>query len=134
MQDGAEYGESRATIIDRLHYEKQKNHELETQNELLRTESNGYQSAAEGHCKRVLELEAECFALAARQCSDPVAGEYGHQLCGKVLELEARNAELHELASHGMDPEKCELRKRVVELEAELRVCNAILAAEGWSI
>ncbi len=30
---------------------------LETQNELLRTESNGYQSAAEGHCKRVVELE-----------------------------------------------------------------------------
>ncbi len=79
--------------------------ELETQNKLLRTESNGYQSAAEGHCNRVVELELE-----AEKQADQLT-----LVIGEKVELEGRIAAAIESLDSG-DPDE-----PVWSIEGELK-------------
>ncbi len=87
--------------------------ELETQNELLRTESNGYQSAAEGHCKRVVELEAR-LALLEQERDGMFLRD--NILCAEKVELEGRIAAAIESLDSG-DPDE-----PVWSIEGELKI------------
>lgn len=78
----------------------------------MQDDRNRWFERAQAHEATIADLQGqlkaaqkESFGLAATQCSDPLPGEYGHMLCGAVMERDRR-----------IDA----LQQRVVQLEGEL--------------
>lgn len=60
--------------------------------------------------KRVVDLERDCFALAARQCTDPYSDERGNAHCRRVETLERE-----------LDAARNEVRSILEEYEGEYK-------------
>jgi archaellum component FlaC len=69
-------------------------------------------------------LEKECFALAANQCHDGIAGEHGDHVCREIERLRAKNRELASaIATRLLDKDTKELRDEIDRLRIMYNDC-----------
>jgi len=79
---------------------------------------------------QLVQSEEMNKGLAASQCEDPIAGEYGHLLCGRVLELERRLMQVTKERNQSIVTLEQQLAERdatIARLEFEYRDCRNML-------